>query len=319
MKNGILNELISTMRERIPQDMNLANTLADILCMGKEAVYRRLRGEVSFTIDEVALLSQKLGISIDQIVGSHVSNKVTFDLNLLHASSALESYYEIINRYLQIFDYVKTDNTTEVYTASNSLPFTLYSSYENLSKFRLCRWMYQNGDIKTPHSLEEMSVDERIVNVHKKLSESMRQCPKTFFIWDTNIFYSFVKEIKYFASLNLISKDDVMHLKEDLLQLLGVVEHLSIKGEFSENKKVSFYLSNISFEATYSYIEKHDYQVSLLRVYSINSMDSQSSYICQMQRNWIQSLKRHSILVSESGEAQRIAFLQKQLEVINTL
>lgn len=108
-------------------------------------------------------------------------------------------------------------------------------------------------------------------------------------------------------------------LKEELLQLLGVVEHLSIKGEFSENKKVSFYLSNISFEATYSYIEKHDYQVSLLRVYSINSMDSQSSYICQMQRNWIQSLKRHSILVSESGEAQRIAFLQKQLEVINTL
>ena len=206
MKNGILNELISTMKERIPQDMNLANTLADILCMGKEAVYRRLRGEVSFTIDEVALLSQKLGISIDQIVGSHVSNKVTFDLNLLHATSALESYYEIINRYLQIFDYVKTDNTTEVYTASNSLPFTLYSSYENLSKFRLCRWMYQNGDIKTPHSLEDMSVDERIVNVHKKLSESIRQCPKTFFIWDTNIFYSFVKEIKYFASLNLISQ-----------------------------------------------------------------------------------------------------------------
>ena len=100
--------------------------------MGKEAVYRRLRGEVSFTIDEVALLSQKLGISIDQIVGSHVSNKVTFDLNLLHASSALESYYEIINRYLQIFDYVKTDNTTEVYTASNSLPFTLSAVTDNV-------------------------------------------------------------------------------------------------------------------------------------------------------------------------------------------
>ena len=144
MKNGILNELISTMRERIPQDMNLANTLADILCMGKEAVYRRLRGEVSFTIDEVALLSQKLGISIDQIVGSHVSNKVTFDLNLLHASSALESYYEIINRYLQIFDYVKTDNTTEVYTASNSLPFTL------ILPMRIClNSVFADGCIRT--------------------------------------------------------------------------------------------------------------------------------------------------------------------------
>ena len=319
MKNGILNELISTMRERIPQDMNLANTLADILCMGKEAVYRRLRGEVSFTIDEVALLSQKLGISIDQIVGSHISNKVTFDLNLLHAPSALESYYEIIKRYLNIFDFVKNDSTSEVYTASNLLPFTLYSSYEYLSKFRICRWIYQNGEIKTPHSLAEMHVDERIVNAHKKLSENMKQCGKTFFIWDTNIFYSLVKEIKYFASLKLITQDDVVHLKEELHQLLAVIEHLSIKGDFRENKKVSFYLSNISFEATYSYIEKKNYQVSLLRVYSINSMDSQSPHICQMQRNWIQSLKRHSILISESGEAQRIAFLQKQQEIIDTL
>ena len=110
-----------------------------------------------------------------------------------------------------------------------------------------------------------------------------------------------------------------MHLKEELLQLLGVVEHLSIKRRVQRKQESVFLSVNISFEATYSYIEKHDYQVSLLRVYSINSMDSQSSYICQMQRNWIQSLKRHSILVSESGEAQRIAFLQKQLEVINTL
>ena len=104
------------MKERIPKGQNLANSLADILYMGKEAVYRRLRGEVAFTIDEVALLSKKLGISIDQIIGNHLSNRVTFDMNLLHSPNTLESYYEIISRYQQIFDYVKGDDTTEVYT-----------------------------------------------------------------------------------------------------------------------------------------------------------------------------------------------------------
>lgn len=49
------------MKERIPKGQNLANSLADILYMGKEAVYRRLRGEVAFTIDEVALLSKNWG------------------------------------------------------------------------------------------------------------------------------------------------------------------------------------------------------------------------------------------------------------------
>ena len=42
MKNGIVNELITAMKERIPKGQNLGISLADILYMGKEAVYRRL-------------------------------------------------------------------------------------------------------------------------------------------------------------------------------------------------------------------------------------------------------------------------------------
>ena len=130
--------------------------------------------------------------TIDQIIGNHLSDRVTFDLNLLKSSDSMEGYYEIIHRYLQIFDYVKKDETTEVYTASNLLPFTLYSEYEYLSKFRLCRWIYQNGEIKTPNSLRDMQVEDRIVSADKKLCESVKKCRKTHFIWDTNIFYSFV-------------------------------------------------------------------------------------------------------------------------------
>ena len=117
----------------------------------------------------------------------------------------------------------------------------------------------------------------------------------------------------------MITDDDVLHLKTELYQLLAMMEELSVTGEFSEGGKVCFYLSNIHFEASYSYIEKRDFQISLLRVYSINSMDSQSFHICRMQCNWIQSLKRHSILISESGEMQRIDFLQKQQAIIDSL
>ena len=159
-------------------------------------------------------------------------------------------------------------------------------------------------------------MEERIINVHKKLSDSVKNCPKTSFIWDMNIFVSFVKEVQYFACLNLISKEDVLCLKEELYQLLIHMEALSITGEFSEGHKVFLYLSSIDFEATYTYIEKSDFQISMLRVYSINSMDSQSPRICKMQRDWIQALKRHSILISESGEAQRIDFMNSPRWVI---
>lgn len=319
MKNSIVNELINEMKERIAPKETLANFLTNTLCMGKEAVYRRLRGEVAFTFDEVAVISHKLGISIDQIIGNHLSNRATFDLNLQHSPDPIESYYEILERYLRIFNYIRNDDSTTIYTAANIIPFTLYSAYESLSKFRLCRWVYQNGKIKTPHSLAEMQVPEKVISAHKKLSETVKHCKKTCFIWDSNIFYSFIKEIKYFAGLNLISEEDVKQLKNELLLLLHELEQLSIKGEFNNGNKVAIYLSNINFEATYTYIEKSNFQISLFRVYSINSMDSQNQQICTLQKNWIQSLRRHSTLISESGEVQRINFMERQKEIIEQL
>ena len=252
-KNYIVKELINEMKERIPPGHNLANYLTDTLYMGKEAVYRRLRGEVAFTFDEIAVISHNLGISIDQIIGNHLSNRVTFDLNLLHSPNLMESYYEIVERYLRIFQLVNSDENSETYSATNTIPFTLYSSYEYLSKFRICRWIYQNGKMKTPNSLSDMHVPEKIINAHKKLSESIRKVGKTYFVWDSNVFQSVVKEIKYFAGLNLISTSDVMYLKNELQQLLTDLEHLSIKGEFNEGHELYIYLSNIDFEATYSY------------------------------------------------------------------
>lgn len=39
------SELIKAMNEKLPNGTNLANTLIDMLYLGKEAVYRRLRGK----------------------------------------------------------------------------------------------------------------------------------------------------------------------------------------------------------------------------------------------------------------------------------
>ena len=40
MKDSIVNELITAMKDRLPPGQNLANFLTDTLCIGREAVYR---------------------------------------------------------------------------------------------------------------------------------------------------------------------------------------------------------------------------------------------------------------------------------------
>ena len=51
--------LIEAMKEKLPLKGKLADMLMDTLYIGKEAVYRRLRGEVPFTLQEAALVSRK--------------------------------------------------------------------------------------------------------------------------------------------------------------------------------------------------------------------------------------------------------------------
>lgn len=61
--------LIDAVREKLSPKENIANLLMDTLFIGKEAIYRRLRGEVPFILEEAALISRKLGVSLDKIVG----------------------------------------------------------------------------------------------------------------------------------------------------------------------------------------------------------------------------------------------------------
>lgn len=44
--NELNTGLVNAVREKLPSKDNLANALMDILYIGKEAIYRRLRGEV---------------------------------------------------------------------------------------------------------------------------------------------------------------------------------------------------------------------------------------------------------------------------------
>ena len=55
------------------------------------------------------------------------------------------------------------------------------------------------------------------------------------------------------------------------------------------------------------------------QVHSINSLTTQDVQMFQSLKEWIQSLKKFSTLISESGEMQRIQFFNQQREIIDAL
>lgn len=320
MNTDVLNtNLIEVMKNKIPDGVNLANTLMDILYIGKEAVYRRLRGEVPFTLNEASIISKKMGVSLDQIVGISYTNNAMFDLNLLDYSDPIKTYYTILDHYLEVFEALHNDPTSELSTASNMIPQTFYLKYDSLSKFRLFKWMYQNERVKCVKYFSELTLSDELKQVQKDFVKATQYVQTTNYIWDCMMFHYLVNDIKYFASIHLITDEEVTNLQADLLQLLDDLEAIASKGKFDTGKDVHIYISNINFEATYSYVETSSLQLSLIRIFSINSITSRDKDMCKSMKEWVQSLRKFSTMISESGEMQRIQFFKKQREIVENM
>lgn len=117
----------------------------------------------------------------------------------------------------------------------------------------------------------------------------------------------------------MISPEYVRKLKKELLELLDELEEIAVRGAFKSGKEVSIYIANINFEATYSYIATSSYKLSLIRLFAINSITSHDENVFRNVKEWVDSLRKYSVLISQSGEIQRSKFFKDQREIVNGL
>ena len=318
MTNNPNANLIEAMKEKLPLKGQLADMLMDTLYIGKEAVYRRLRGEVPFTLQESALISRKLGISLDKIIGLSFKSNAMFNINIVDYDDPFESYYNILEKYVSLINTMPDDPNSVMGTSANIIPQTLYLKHELLAKFRLFKWMYQNKYIDCK-SFEELDIPPKLVNIQKDYVAMTRHIHSIDYIWDNMIFQHLINDIQYFASIHLISDETKEEIKNELFLLADELEELAINGKTADGNRVRIYVSNINFEATYSYVDTNNLQMSLIRIYSINSITTMDNEIFCTLKEWIQPLKKFSTLISESGEMQRIQFFKQQREIIDAL
>ena len=264
------SELIKAMNEKLPNGTNLANTLIDMLYLGKEAVYRRLRGEVPFTLAEAATISQKMGVSLDKLAGTNADSNAIFDLNIIRQTDPLETYYSIVDNYVKIFRDLNRDPSSELCTSSNMIPQTFYLKYELLSKFRMFKWIYQFEKIDIEKHFEDIEIVDKLLEKQREFVRESQEFGHTEYIWDDKLFIYLINDIKYFASVHLISHEYVQKLKKELLQLLDELEGIATRGAFKTGQEVCIFISNINFEATYSYIATSAYHISLVRVFLVS-------------------------------------------------
>jgi hypothetical protein len=314
------DNFVKILKHRIPEHSLLANKLTEILYIGKEAVYRRLRGEVPFTFSEVSIIAKNMGISLDQLIGTVSERNRPFTFKITRFAYPEEIDYKMAEEYLNLLRTVKNeDSDTEICIAAKMIPDPFHLKYKNITRFYFFKWLYQYDNIEGIKKFHEVSSTDKMLEM---LNESMKlydYIKNAYYIFDKKMFQCFVDDVKYFEKIGLILRQDIEELKTDLFSFLDYLENLAIKGVNEAGNKVKIYISNVNFETGYCYINSERYKLNMVRIFTLYDIYSLDYYSLDTASKWMQSLRRGSILISESGEMQRLTFFKKQREIVDSL
>jgi hypothetical protein len=312
--------LLTEIRKRIPQNSRLVNTLVDILLIEKEAVYRRLRGEVPFTFQEIAIIARQMGLSLDAIIGLEEQQGKPFRLKLPDFITPCKEDFMMIDTCIRFFKSFANEEDTEIAEMSTLLPQDLFPRFEYLSKLSIFKWhyyYYNNNQVKPFH---EFAVPDIIQEAFKEQYLQTKDIKKTHYIFDNQLCRHVVTDVIYFNNIRLINEEDRQKIKENLFRFLDYLEKLTISGTFEETgNSVCIYISDVDLTATYSYMKARGITFSMVKTFILTSVTSTDEDMFEKMKSWIQSTIRTSTLITLANEKQRVLFFEKQRKIVNQL
>lgn len=317
---SLLNkELVNILKSRTPKDHSTVNLLADILpSLSKEAAYRRLREEIPFTLEEAVIICKSLNISLDLLAGTKQEGTYAFHLSVIHSDDPTKEFCKMLSQIRGALDFVKKDNSSFSERASRSIPQEFIYLYKSLAKVYVYILLYQTHPQSTPNDLLKFEISDHVFSLQKDVAQGMHGVDSVL-VMDKRVVVDYVETVKYYHMLGLLSDEDIVQIKKDLLSMLDVMQQCATTGLSPEGKKLDIYISNISFDCSYTYMESRTYKAASIGVYCVDFISSENPTICNDHKLWIDSLIRYSYLISASGEFQRNQFLDEQRSYINTM
>jgi len=314
MESDINKKLVANVLNCIPKNKKPAMYLVNTLNISRESAYRRIRGDIPFTIQELVTLAVNLEFSIDHIFDQEKQNHTFLDI-LRMGENTNDFFLLMLEKYNGLLENLSHAKNLEVLTALNSFPPPFYVNFSNIFKFTYYKWLYQDSEIFRNTSYSDIVLPEEAVVLQKKIKENMNQKVNVTLILDVKIFLNLIKEVQYFYHRKLLTDGELHLLKDDILRLIDQYEEFSQTGSFG-SAGIQLYLSSLCINSNTACYKYDDKTEALFWMFTINPVIIQNSGFAPIQMKWLNSLKRQSALITQSNEIMQADFFSQQKDYI---
>lgn len=166
--------LFEQLKSHTTSNISLVDAISDLLNISNDAVYRRLRGEKRFDVDELAKICSHFNVSFDSLVGAK-QQSLYFGYVPLDLTNA-NVYKQYMKQLQQRFTALAKANEKEVFFTAIDIPMFHFLSFTELTLFKVFSWSSSTGVFHGNFSeFCSMMVDDELISIYKQLTTAYKR------------------------------------------------------------------------------------------------------------------------------------------------
>lgn len=311
-------DFIQRIKEVIPKSYSLVDELADLLQVSNDSAYRRIRGETSFTIDEIVSICNRYKISFDSFSNNNTGS-VSFNYRPLgNDENSFLSYFKSLRNDLKK---IESFEDKHIVFAAEDIPIFHYFNFPELTSFKIFYW---NKSILNIPSLDKKKFDpswpsKELQEIVKDILDLYMKIPSTE-IWTDETVNSTLKQIEFYWESGIFQKKEdaltVCHNLEQMITSLQKQAELSTKF-ISESQRAkyennfSLYNCEVTVGNNCILATMGDLKLTYISHHTLNTISTANSNFCEETDLWLKNLIKKSVLISGVSEKQRYQFFSK--------
>ncbi len=316
-KDNIQARFFKQISRTISPTVSLVDELESVLNMSTNSVYRRIKGEISLTIEEIELLCNMYRVSFDSLC-SYTGNTVTFDFSPMTDETSFKNYLLSIVRDLEV---VYKNKTGRAVYACEDIPLFHNFGFPALAKFKLFYWM---KSVMNVESLQRIKYNSRLISddilaAGRDLYDMYAKIP-SIEIWTEITPISLFKQIEFFWESNLFeTKEVALAICDEVREEFAILQQAATQGcKFNSQKKpvggdnnYQLYWSEIEIGNNCILTDVEGVKTAYLSFNTFNKLSTRDIVYCEEMDKWQKNLISKSNPLSGVSEKKRSQFFKK--------
>lgn len=308
--------------KRNTKDHKVVFDVMDILGLKKGAAYKRMNGNTAMPIGEIIQLADHYNLSLDATFRSQ--KYISFFHPFVHKEkSSLDVFINQYKKFFKPLEKLDVHEQVSLTYLANELPIFYYFGHKYIFNFMISVWKHLHWDDVTLQIGNVSEYEKEGKEIRNEIVSNYYRNEVTE-VWNSNMMNNLYQQIIFCITIRAFREASyVERLVNDIEILLSHLKDItitgikSIRGAEVEGSNLKIYLNDFGNYLNIMQFESTTVKSTFLGYDYPQFIVSHNKPFFDFSKDWIDRIKKRSVLISSEGYQYRELFFMKMETDLN--